>query len=150
KQNFADLVDRQPELLAHHLTGAGQVQRAADQWLKAGQFAASHSAFAEAVSHFNRGLSLLGSLSDVQRGRLEIMLQLAKGVSLMSAKGIWSAEAAKAHARAQELSEKTGDIESQFVATWGVWQFQRTSDVNAARELSDRLLSLAEKNKNDS
>jgi predicted ATPase len=149
KEHFADLVDRQPELLAHHLTGAGQVEQAADQWLKAGQFAAAHSAHAEAVSHFDRGLSLLGSLSDAQRDRLEIKLQLAKGVSLISAKGFSSAEAAKAHARAQELSEKTGDIESLFVAIWGVWQFRRMSDLNAASELSDKLLSLVEKNKND-
>jgi class 3 adenylate cyclase/predicted ATPase len=149
KEHFADLVDRQPELLAHHLTGAGQVEQAADQWLKAGQFAAAHSAYAEAVSHFDRGLSLLGSLSDAQRNRLEIKLQLAKGVSLISAKGFWSAEAAKAHARAQELSEKTEDIESLFVAIWGVWQFRRMSDLNAASELSDKLLSLVEKNKNN-
>ncbi len=149
KEHFADLVDRQPELLAHHLTGAEQVEQAADQWLKAGQFAAAHSAYAEAVSHFDRGLSLLGSLSDAQRDRLEIKLQLAKGVSLISAKGFSSAEAAKAHARAQELSEKTGDIESLFVAIWGVWNFRRMSDLNAARELSDKLLSLVEKNKND-
>jgi class 3 adenylate cyclase/predicted ATPase len=146
---FADIAETQPELLAHHLTGAGQVEQAADQWLKAGQFAAAHSAYAEAVSHFDRGLSLLGSLSDAQRDRLEIKLQLAKGVSLISAKGFSSAEAAKAHARAQELSEKTGDIESLFVAIWGVWNFRRTSDLNAARELSDKLLSLVEKNKND-
>jgi predicted ATPase/malonyl CoA-acyl carrier protein transacylase len=149
KEHFADLVDRQPELLAHHLTGAEQVEQAADQWLKAGQFAAAHSAYAEAVSHFDRGLSLLGSLSDAQRDRLEIELQLAKGVSLITAKGFSSAEAAKANARAQELSEKTGDIESLFVAIWGLWNFRRTSDLNAARELSDKLLSLVEKNKND-
>ena len=149
KEYFADLVDRQPELLAHHLTGAEQVEQAADQWLKAGQFAAAHSAYTEAVNHFDRGLSLLGSLSDAQRDRLEIELQLAKGVSLISAKGFSSAEAAKANARAQELSEKTGDIESLFVAIWGVWNFRRTSDLNAARELSDKLLSLVEKNKND-
>jgi class 3 adenylate cyclase/predicted ATPase len=149
REHFADLVDRQPELLAHHFTGAEQVEQAADQWLKAGQFAAAHSAYAEAVSHFDRGLSLLGSLSDAQRDRLEIELQLAKGVSLIIAKGFSSAEAAKANARAQELSEKTGDIESLFVAIWGLWNFRRTSDLNAARELSDKLLSLVEKNKND-
>jgi hypothetical protein len=147
-QHFADLVDRRPELLAHHLTGAGQVERAADQWLKAGQFAASQSAYAEAVSHFDRGLSLLRSLPDTQRDRWEIKLQLAKGVSLINAKGFSSAEAAKAHSRAQELSEKTGDIDSQFVAIWGLWQFRRTWDLNAARELSDGLLSLVEKNNN--
>ena len=140
EQHFADLVDRQPEMLAHHLTGAGQAERASDQWLIAGQFAASRSAYAEAVSHFDRGLSLLPSLLDAQRDRQEIKLQLAKGVSLSNAKGFSSAEAAKAHARAHELSEKTGDIEFQFTAVWGLWTFRRTSDWNAARQLSDRLL----------
>jgi hypothetical protein len=28
-----DLVERQPELLAHHLTAAGDIERAATQWL---------------------------------------------------------------------------------------------------------------------
>ena len=70
-------------------------------------------------------------------------------MSLASAKGFSSAEAAKACARAQELSEKIGDIDSQFVAIWGVWQFRRMSDLNAARELSDKLLSLVKRNKND-
>jgi class 3 adenylate cyclase/predicted ATPase len=148
EQHFTDLVDRQPEMLAHHLTGAGQAERASDQWLKAGQFAASRSAYAEAVSHFDRGLSLLPSLSDAQRDRQEIKLQLAKGVSLINAKGFSSAEAAKAHARAQELSDKTGDIDSQFGAIWGLWTFRRVSDLNAGRELSDKLLSLVEKNNN--
>ena len=44
EQHFADLVERQPELLAHHLTGAAETERAAAQWLKAGQFAATRFA----------------------------------------------------------------------------------------------------------
>src|SRR5579862_2950202 len=39
--HFADLVERQPELLAHHLTSAGDTERAVDQWLKAGRHAAA-------------------------------------------------------------------------------------------------------------
>ena len=35
-----DLVERQPELLAHHLTAAGDIERAVTQWLKAGRHAA--------------------------------------------------------------------------------------------------------------
>jgi hypothetical protein len=31
-----DLVERQPELLAHHLTAAGDIEHALTQWLKAG------------------------------------------------------------------------------------------------------------------
>jgi predicted ATPase len=30
-QHFADLIERQPELLAHHLTAAGDTERAVDQ-----------------------------------------------------------------------------------------------------------------------
>jgi class 3 adenylate cyclase len=42
--HFADLVERQPELLAHHLTAAGDTERAIDQWLKAGRYAAARLA----------------------------------------------------------------------------------------------------------
>jgi class 3 adenylate cyclase len=54
--HFADLVERQPELLAYHLTAAGDTERAAHQWLKAGQHAAERSAHLEAIRHFERGL----------------------------------------------------------------------------------------------
>ena len=57
-----DLVERQPELLAHHLSAAGDTERAVDQWLKAGQRAAGGLAHVEAIAHFERGLGLLASL----------------------------------------------------------------------------------------
>ncbi|MGD0438432.1 MAG: adenylate cyclase, partial [Bryobacteraceae bacterium] len=144
--HFADLVDRQPELLAHHMTGAAETERAVAQWLKAGQHAAARSAYIEAVSRFDRGLSLLASLPQAAtRDGQEIELQLAKGVSLINARGFSSAEAAEAHERASELCEKTGDADHLFVAIWGLWNFRRTSDLHAARDLSDRLLTLGEK-----
>jgi predicted ATPase len=147
EEHFADLVERQPELLAHHMTAAGNTERAVDQWLKAGQLAAARSAYVEAVSHFNRGLLLLGSQPQTaERDRLEIALQLAKGVSLINARGFSSAEAAEAHARARDLCEKAGDADHLFVAIWGLWNFRRTSDLDAAGDLSDRLLTLVEKN----
>jgi len=147
EEHFADLVERQPELLAQHLTAAGNTERAVDQWLKAGQFTAARSAYVEAVSHFNRGLLLLNSLPQTaERDRQEIALQLAKGVSLINARGSSSAEAAEAHARARDLCEKTGDADHLFVAIWGLWNFRRTSDLDAAGDLSDRLLTLVEKN----
>ena len=62
EQHFADLVERQPELLAHHLTAAGDTERAVDQWLKAGQHAAERSAHLEAIGHFERGLAALSAL----------------------------------------------------------------------------------------
>ena len=76
--HFADLVERQPELMAHHLTGAGQTHQAVNQWLKAGQQAALRSANREAVAHFRKGLDILAALPEgPQRDSVEMGIQMA-------------------------------------------------------------------------
>jgi hypothetical protein len=71
EQHFADLVERQPELLAHHLTGAAETERAAAQWLKA--FAATRFAHRETIGHFDRALGLTDTMSEgPARARHEI------------------------------------------------------------------------------
>src|SRR5262249_38346538 len=103
EQHFAELIDRQPQLLAHHLTAAGDTERAVDQWAKAGPHAAERSAHREAISHFERGLAVLSALPEgLSRDAREIDLQLARGLSLFTAKGFTSAEAAEAYTRARE------------------------------------------------
>ena len=57
ERDFADQVERHPELLAHHLSTAGDTERATGQWLKAGQYAAARSTHLEAIRHFDRGLA---------------------------------------------------------------------------------------------
>jgi predicted ATPase len=81
EQDFADLV----ELLAHHLTAAGEIERAVDEWLKAGQHAAARVAHLEAIRHFERGLAESAALPEGSaRDKREIELQLAPGRSLFS------------------------------------------------------------------
>src|SRR5262249_22898491 len=88
EQRFPDLVERRPELLAHHLTAAGDTERAIDQWLKAGQHAAARLAHVEAIRHFERGLATLAALpASTARDGWEIDLQLARGLSLFTVKG---------------------------------------------------------------
>ena len=104
EEHFADLVERQPELLAHHLTAAGNTECAVDQWLKAGQHAGARLAYLEAIGHFERGLGLLHSLPEglVRNGR-EIALQLALGLCLFTARGAVAAK--RPYTRAHELAE---------------------------------------------
>src|SRR5947209_5129188 len=91
--HFADLVERQPELLAHHLTAAGDTERAAHQWVKAGQYSAEQSAYLEAIAHLERGLDLLHSwLEGPDRNACEIDLQLALAGCLLTAKGAAAAK----------------------------------------------------------
>src|SRR5271167_141114 len=78
EQDFANLLERQPELLAHHLTTAGDTERGVVQWLKAGRHAAARLAHLEAIRHFERGLALIDTLPEgALRDRLETELQLA-------------------------------------------------------------------------
>src|SRR6516162_9637891 len=130
EERFTDLVERQPELLAHHLTAAGDTQRAVDQWLKAGQFAAARSTHLEAIRHFDRGLAVLDSLPEKTSGhRQEVELQLGRGLSLLTAKGFNSMEAVQSYARARDLCEKSGDSDRLFVALWNLWLTTAVRDI---------------------
>jgi class 3 adenylate cyclase/tetratricopeptide (TPR) repeat protein len=149
EQHFADLVERQPELLAHHLTAAGDTERAIGQWLKAGQHAAMRLAYLEAIAHLERGLGLLHSLpeSPVRNGR-EIELQLALGLCLYPTKGAVAAK--PAYTRAIELAESSGEPQQRFEALYGVWQSTTSSGgIAAASPLSERLLRMAEREGDD-
>jgi class 3 adenylate cyclase/tetratricopeptide (TPR) repeat protein len=144
EQRFADLVERRPELLAHHLTAAGDTERAINQWLKAEQYAAARLAHLEALRHFERGLATLAALPQSRaRDEREIELQLARGLSLFTAKGFEASEAAQAYTRARELAEQQGDASQLFVAVYGLWQANIGSGtIVGAHTLSNRLLQL--------
>ena len=145
EEYFPDLVERQPELLAHHLTAAGDTERAVEQWLKAGERAAGRLAHVEAIAHFERGLGLLASLAETPaRDSREIALQLALGVSSITVKGMSSPTVPQAYGRARELAEKSGDQRQLFQATYGLWQHAGGSGrLPVARPLADRLMQLA-------
>jgi hypothetical protein len=136
-------------LLAHHLTAAGNTERAVDQWLKAGRHAAGRLAYLEAIVHFERGLDLLHSLpgSQIRNGR-EIELQMALGLCLHTAKG--GAEAKLPYMRAHELAESRGEPQQRFEALYGVWQTTLISGgIAAASPFSERLLSMTEREGDD-
>ena len=144
EREFADLVERRPELLAHHLTAAGETARATDQWLKAGQYAAARLAHLEAIRHFERGLAVLtASAESPARDKREIELQLARGLSMFTAKGFDAAEAAKAYTRARELAEQQGDSHQLFMSVYGLWQSANGAGrIFDCRRLSNRLQQL--------
>jgi tetratricopeptide (TPR) repeat protein len=144
EQNFVDLIERRPELLAHHLTAAGQTERAISQWLKAGQYATARLAHLEAISHLNRGLAAMAALAEgPARDGQELELQLARGLSLFTAEGFGAAEAPLAYTRARELAERRGDGRQQFMAVYGLWQSANgAGNIVDCRKLSSRLQRL--------
>jgi hypothetical protein len=144
EQHFGDLIERQPELLAHHLTAADDTERAVDQWFRAGRHAAERSAHVEAIGHFERGLAALSALpAEAARDGREIELQLARGLSLFTTQGFSAVGAVEIYVRARELAERRGDPRQQFMAVYGLWQSTNGAGaMEDAQRLSDRLLEL--------
>jgi class 3 adenylate cyclase/tetratricopeptide (TPR) repeat protein len=151
EQDSADIIERQPEILAHHLTGAGDTERAVDQWLKAGRYAAARLSHLEAIAHFERGLAALVPLAEgPDRDGREIELQLARGLSLFTIQGFMSAEAAQAYMRASELAEQRSVPRQLFMAVYGLWQSANgAGNILDCRRLSNRLQQLTADNKDD-
>jgi len=149
--HFSDLVEREPELLAHHLTAAGDTGRAIDQWLKAGRHAAARFAHMEAIRHFERGLEAVAVLPEgLIRDGCEIELQLARGPSLFTAKGFGAADAAEAYSRARELAEQRDDAHQLFMALNGLWQSANGAGrILECRKLSNRLQRLTANSADD-
>jgi hypothetical protein len=119
---FCEILEQAPEILAHHLSEAGDPDRAATHWLEAGRHAAGRSANIEAAAHLARGIAgLLGLTETPERNRLELALQLALGPVLLSDRGFGNVEARGAYRRAAELALRLGDDRARFAATWGLW-----------------------------
>src|SRR5262249_23978425 len=113
--------------------------------------AAARSAHVEAIGHFERCLAALSALPDgpARDGR-EIDLQLARGLSLFTAEGFISAQAAQAYARAREVADRGGNPRKQFMAVYGLWQSaDGAGRIHECRKLSNRLQQLATHDEGD-
>ena len=88
ENEFAEIAERQPELLARHYTEAGLIERGALLWGKAGQRALERSALAEAVGQLRRALDQIATLPATPALRREqINFQVALSNSLYNVKG---------------------------------------------------------------
>jgi class 3 adenylate cyclase/predicted ATPase len=151
---FAEIADRQPELLARHYAEAGLIEQAARLWGKAGQQSLEHSALVEAIEQISRALTLIAALPATTALRREqLRLQVALITPLMHVKGMASpetkaaAEQAKALIeQAQMLGEAPDDPLLPFAALYGIWfTFVSAFDGDMALNIAEQFLSLAEK-----
>ena len=60
---FPEMVETQPELIAHHYTEAGLGADAVPYWHRAGERALQRWANLEAINHLKKGLELLGAIA---------------------------------------------------------------------------------------
>ena len=67
ENQFPDITESQPELLARHCTEAGLIEKAAGLWGKAGQRSLARSALVEAAAQFTRALDQIATLPASRR-----------------------------------------------------------------------------------
>jgi predicted ATPase len=154
ESQFAEIVERQPELLARHCTEAGLIEKAARLWGKAGQRSLARSALIEAVEQLRRALEQIATLpSTPVLRREEIKLQVALANALMHTKGYAAPEpkAAVEQARllierAEALGEPPEDPLLLFSVFYGFWVANFVAfDGDVSRDLAAQFLALAEK-----
>src|SRR5262249_40126596 len=88
EQRFPEIIQAEPETLAHHLMEAGLKEKAAGYWLQAGKNAAMRSANLEAIAHLQRGAEAVGCLPEgLQRDRRDLDFQFALGPCLIATQG---------------------------------------------------------------
>ena len=146
EQRFPEIVEAQPETLAHHLTEAGLIEKAVSYWLKAGKNAVQRFANLEAIAHLQRGIETAGRLPDsLGRDRLELDLQFTLGPCLIATQGPASSTAIATFARGRELCARLGDPPEYLqVMFWLATGSVIRGELPQAREVTATLLGLAE------
>ena len=154
ESQFAEIAERQPELLARHCSEAGLIEKAASLWGKAGQRSLARSALVEATEQLTRALDQIATLPATTALRREqIRLQVALITPLMHIKGHAAPETKAAAERArllieqaETLGEPPEDALLLFSVLWGFWATNYVRfNGEAIRDLAAQFLALAQK-----
>jgi hypothetical protein len=151
---FPDITENQPELLARHCTEAGLIEKAASLWGKAGRRSLARSALVEAAAQFTSALDQIATLPATPALRREqIKLQVAVTNSLMHIKGFSAPETKAAMERARLLIEQAETLgeppEDPLLLFSVLYGFCAANFMafngDVARDLAAQFLALAEK-----
>jgi class 3 adenylate cyclase/predicted ATPase len=154
ESKFSEVAENKPELLARHCTEAGQVEKAAGLWGKAGHRSAQRSALVEAREQLRRALDLIATLpSTPPRRREEIKLQVALITPLLHVSGYAApnTRAAVERARllieqAEALGEPPEDPLLLFSVLYGLWVANLVAfNGTVMRELAVQFLALTDR-----
>ena len=154
ESQFTEIAESQPELLAHHCTEAGLIEKAADLWGTAGQRSLACSALVEATAQLTRALDQIAALpASPALRREQIKLQIGLAIALTHTKGAALPEtmasldqARSLIERAEALGEPPEDPLLLFSVLSGLWAAsQITFNGDVTPELAAQFLALAEK-----
>ncbi len=144
EEEFPEIVEVQPELLARHCTEAGLDEQAIKYWRTAGEKAVRRASNREAIGHFRRALALNEKQApDVGRSpELAILSQL--GPALMSVHGWTAPEVGVAFERAEHLARELESSIDLAPPLAGLWLFHTArGQFSRADEITKELFDVA-------
>jgi len=146
EQQFPDLAETQPEVLAQHYARAGNPREAINYWQRAGNRAARRSANREAIIHFRKALQLLEAQPDrAAQVEQELQLLLALGPALMTTRSSAAPEIGSVYTRARELASSAQRTADLFPTVWGAWLVAFTrGDFPTSGRLLDELFGMTD------
>ncbi len=120
--DFPQTTATEPELLAHHLTAAGQAATAIPFWQQAGTLALKRLALQEAIAHLNQGMETLGTLpQSPERDGKELDLRTRLGTAWLALKGHGAPEVWTSLHPALGLAKALGRHDALLPIYWGLW-----------------------------
>jgi class 3 adenylate cyclase/tetratricopeptide (TPR) repeat protein/ABC-type transport system involved in cytochrome c biogenesis ATPase subunit len=143
----ADVVERNPELLAHHLQEAGDWGDALEHWQKAGVAAMARAASREAISHFANAIGCSKRLDNVSGGAERMThLHLAMANALMQAEGFGAERLGQAldDARCAAADTALVELQCQVALMSGVFFYATGSNRNYLTLADEQLQNQAD------
>ena len=154
EDQFPEIAESQPELLARHCTEAGLIAKAAGLWGKAGQRSLARSALVEAIEQLTRALAQIANLPGTPALRREqIKVQVALITPLIHVRGYAAPETKAAAERARVLIEQAEALGEPpedplllFSVLYGFWTASYVAfNGDMMCEVAAQVLTLAEK-----
>ena len=145
ESKFSDMVETNPELVAHHYSEAGESKLAVDYFEKSGKQSLRSSANQEAIAHLSKGLEVVTTIPDTnERAQRELNLLTTMGPALIALKGYASPDVEQVYRRALALCQGIGDAPKHFSALHGLWFVNSMKpDLDAAKSAAEQLVEMA-------
>lgn len=146
---FAQSIESEPEIMAHHLARAGRIEEAISYLRKAGEHAIRRSANVEAIRHLQRGLELLEQLPESnERQQVQLGIDVVLGQALIAGRGYAAPETRDVLLRAKGLLHILTDPADRFAVLYGIWAcYYVGGEVALQQEAASEFLASAEQAK---
>lgn len=142
---FAEGVEIEPTLIAHHYSRAGEAEKSFQFWLLAANRSSQRLAFADSITSLTSALVEADRVADPkQRARLKADAQLLLGTTIAIHRGPQTGEAESALQEAKALAKEVSAGPQLFQATWGLYiNAARNRRLDEVEVLSEELTTLS-------